>query len=164
MAQDAVDSVIAGVHPDQKAGISALFQQFGITRPRMMRDPCAIGVQPIGNQRVKAPVAAGAMAVDHHDFAGSSPFGAAHSRIDFSRIKLSTFLVHGSAAGNLIPSDDAAHAFHIAHNQNFHRIIPLLTPGNASCYTCGRTIIMKNPPGQYEREGWVKRVPDHKER
>lgn len=53
VAQHAIGGVIAGMHPDQQAGVAALFEQLGIARPRVMRHPLAVGVEQIRDETVK---------------------------------------------------------------------------------------------------------------
>src|SRR5207245_9184603 len=45
---------------------------------------------------------------------------AAHRRVDFLGVKSPAFVIERRTAGDLFPDDDAAHPFHVRHDQHAH--------------------------------------------
>src|SRR5262245_27963614 len=89
-----------------------------------MRDPFAVRVEPLWNQRVERPATAGAMTIDDDDLAGSRSLRATHGRVDLLGIELAALFVHRFAALDLIPDDDPADSLHVTHDQDAHRPNP----------------------------------------
>ncbi len=85
-----------------------------------MGDPIAVGVEQFGYERIEGPAAARTVAIDHHNLVRARGLSAAHGGVDLLGVELAAFCVQRRAAVDLIPNDDAAHAFHITHNQDAH--------------------------------------------
>ena len=103
----------------------------------MMGDPFAIGINFVGDERIKAPSFARTVAIDHDNFRRASGFGPAHGGVDFLRVELSALFKHRGTAADLIPDHNAAYAFHIGHDQHAHYLV-LLTSSKCEFQGCNR--------------------------
>jgi hypothetical protein len=90
----------------------------------MMSDPFAIGVEAIGNQRIKRPSLTGAVAIDHDDLCRTGYLRASDSGVNLLSVEFATFFKHLRPTADLLPHDDATHTFHIAHDKNSHFYFP----------------------------------------
>ena len=120
VAEDAIGRARARVHADEQRRVAALLEQFGVTRPRVMRHPFTVRIEQFGNEGIEIPPAARAVTIDHHDLLGAGGLGAAHRRVDFLGVKSPAFVIERRTAGDLFPDDDAAHPFHVRHDQHAH--------------------------------------------
>ena len=111
------------VHADEERGVAALLEELRVTRPLLLDDELAVGVELLGDQRVEREAAAGAVAVHDDDLRRSGRLRAAHGGVDVLRVELATLLEQRLAGVGLLPPSDAGDALHVADHVDSHGVI-----------------------------------------
>jgi len=127
---------VAGVHADQQTSVASLLPHLVVAPPLVMGDPLAIGMQFVGDERIKGPALARTVAIDDDYFRRTRGFGPAHGRVDFFRIELPALLKHRGPAADLLPHNNAAYAFHVGHDQYAHYLVLL---ASLECEPAGKS-------------------------
>ena len=123
MRQHAALGAGAGVLADEQRHVAALLEHRRVLGPARLDDELAALVERVRDQRVERPVAAGAVAVHHHDLGRAARERAADRRVDLLGVEAAALLVAGLAGAHLLPAGDAGDALHVADDQDLHRRI-----------------------------------------
>jgi hypothetical protein len=108
------------VHADEERRVAAVLERTGVLRPLALDDELAAVVEQVGPQRVERLVAAGAVAVHHHDLGRTAGPRAADGGVDLLGVEGAAFLVQRIARPDPAPVRDAGDALHVADDEHAH--------------------------------------------
>src|SRR5262249_23654966 len=124
VGHDAALGAGARVLADEQRRVAAVLEHLGVLGPLALHHELAALVERVGDQRVERAVAAGTVAVHHHDLGRAALEGAAHGRVELLGVEAAALLVAGAARVDLVPAADPGDALHVADDEDLHSDSP----------------------------------------
>src|SRR5712692_11573072 len=123
MAEHAIGRPGHCMGTDEEDRITALLKRGDVACPGIAEDILCAGFQAFRKKALKAVCSPGTVAINYDDLACSCCASTAYSSIHFVGVEFSALCIESGTTCHLFPVLNARDAFHIAEDNNTHKIL-----------------------------------------